>query len=185
MPSSKFSTDSFKSALTGGGARANQFMVQLSFPAFAADAKAVNASQFLVTAAELPGQSIGKTGTMYRGREIKLAGDRTFAPWTVTVINDASFNIRRSLEKWMNGINGLVDNSGYLSPFDYQVDVTVTQLDRNNVELKSYQLYDCMPVDLSPIQLDFSTNDTIEEYTVTFEIQDFETDFPGISGQAQ
>lgn len=185
MPSSKFSTDSFKSALVGGGARANQFMVQLSFPAFAADAKAVNASQFLVTAAELPGQSIGKTGTMYRGREIKLAGDRIFAPWTVTVINDASFNIRRSLEKWMNGINGLVDNSGYLSPFDYQVDITVSQLDRNNAELKTYQLYDCMPIDLSPIQLNFALNDSIEEYTVTFEIQDFETDFPGISGQAQ
>lgn len=85
----------------------------------------------------------------------------------------------------MNGINGLVDNSGYLSPFDYQVDITVSQLDRNNAELKTYQLYDCMPIDLSPIQLNFADNDSIEEYTVTFEIQDFETDFPGISGQAQ
>lgn len=185
MPSSKFNTDAFKSALTGGGARANQFTVALTFPTFAMDGNAVGQSQFLVTAAELPGQSIGKTGTFYRGREIKLAGDRTFAPWTITIINDASMNIRRSLEKWMNGINGLVDNSGYLSPFDYQVDVTVTQLDRNNSEIKSYILYDVMPVDLSPIGLNFADNDSIEEYTVTFEIQDFETDFPGVSGQAK
>lgn len=185
MAYSKFNTDSFKSALTGGGARANQFVVALTFPAFAMDGNAVNQSQFLVTAAELPGQSIGKTNTYYRGREIKIAGDRSFAPWTITVINDASMNIRRSLEKWMNGINGLVDNSGYLSPFDYQVDLTVTQLDRNNSEIKSYILYDVMPIDLGAITLNFADNDSIEEYQVTFEIQDFETDFPGISGQAR
>ncbi len=186
MAASKFSVDSYKSALTGGGARANQFAVQLSFPTFAMDTKAVTASQFLVTAAELPGQTIGITNnTMYRGRQVKLAGDRTFAPWTITVINDASFNIRRALEKWMNGINGLVDNSGYLSPFDYQTDLVVTQLDRNNNELKTYKLYDCMPVDLGAIQVSFDSNDTVEEYSVTFEIQDFETDFPGVSGQAR
>lgn len=185
MPTSRFNTDSFKSALTGGGARANQFMVQLTFPSFAMDGRAVSASQFLVTAAELPGQSVGKTGTMYRGREIKLAGDRQFNDWTITVINDAAMDIRRSLERWMNGINGLVDNSGYLSPFEYQVDLTVTQLDRNNNELKSYILYDCMPIDLGAIQLSFDSNDRIEEYNVTFTIQDFETDFPGVSGQAR
>lgn len=185
MPSSTFAVDSFKAALTGGGARANQFMVQLTFPAFALDGVAISQSQFLVTAAELPGQQIGKTNTFYRGREVKLAGDRTFAPWTITVINDAQMNIRRSLERWMNGINGLIDNSGYLNPFEYQVDVTVSQLDRNNEELKTYILYDVMPVDLSPIQVNFGDNDRIEEYTVTFEIQDFETDFPGVSGQAR
>lgn len=181
---SQFSTDSFKTALTGGGARGNQFVVSLSFPFFAMDSNAVNASQFLVTAAELPGQTIGKTGTMYRGREIKLAGDRTFAPWTITVINDASMNIRRSLEKWMNGINGLYDNSGYLDPFSYQVDLSVTQLNRNNDDLKTYILRDAMPLDLQPIQLNFNDNDSIEEYQVTFEFQYFETDFPSISGQA-
>lgn len=182
---SKFNTDSFKSALTGGGARANQFVVALTFPDFANDGNAILQSPFLVTAAELPGQTIGKTGTFYRGREIKLAGDRTFAPWTITVINDASMNIRRSLERWMNGINGLVDNSGHLSPFQYQKDLTVTQLDRNNVEIKSYILYDCMPVDLGAIRLSFNDNDSVEEYQVTFEIQDFETDFQGVSGQAK
>lgn len=182
---STFNTDSFKSALTGGGARANQFVVQLTFPSFAMDGNAVQQSQFLVTAATLPGQSIGKTGTHYRGREIKLAGDRTFSAWTITVINDASMNIRRSLERWMNGINGLVDNSGFLSPFEYQVDLTVTQLDRNNAELKSYVMYDCMPIDLGEINLSFDSNDQIEDYQVTFEMQDFETDFPGVSGQAR
>lgn len=185
MTTSRFNTDSFKSALTGGGARANQFVVTMTFPPFADSASATNQVQFLVTAAELPGQSIGKTNTFYRGREIKLAGDRSFAPWTATIINDASMNIRRALEKWMNGINGLVDNSGYLSPFDYQRDLTVTQLDRNNEELKQYILYDAMPVDLGAIRLNFSDNDSVEDYTVTFEIQDFETDFPGVSGQAR
>ena len=185
MASSRFNTDAFKTALTGGGARANQIMVQLTFPTMATDGNAINQSQFLVTAAELPGQTIGKTNTFYRGREIKLAGDRTFQPWNISVINDHSMNIRRSLERWMNGINGLVDNSGYLSPFDYQVDITVTQLDRNNNELKTYILYDCMPIDLGAIQLRFDDNDNVEEYTVTIEMQDFETDFPGVSGQAR
>ena len=185
MPVSTFNTDAFKAALVGGGARANQFMVQLTFPAFAMDGNALQQSQFLVTAASLPGQSIGKTGTMYRGREIKLAGDRTFSPWRITVVNDTSMSIRRALERWMNGINGLVDNSGYTSPSDYQVDLTVTQLDRNNAEIKSYILYDAMPVDLGDISLNFKDNDSIEEYDVTFEIQDFETDFPGVSGQAR
>lgn len=186
MPTSTFNTDSFKAALIGGGARPNQFVVQLNFPAFAQSANAVQQSQFLVTAASLPGQSIGKTGTYYRGREIKLAGDRTFAPWTVTVINDTYMNIRTSLEMWMNGINGLVDNSGYTSPFDYQVDVQVTQLDRNNIDLKTYVLHNVMPIDLGEVQLDFASNDTVETYNVTFEMQDFETtDFAGVSGQAR
>lgn len=184
MPSSVFNCDSFKSALTGGGARVNQFMVQLTFPDFAITGNAGNQAPFLVTAASLPGQKIGKTGTMYRGREIKLAGDRNFDSWTITVINDASMDIRRAFETWMNGINGLVDNSGWLSPFDYQRDLTVTQLDRNNNQLKTYQLYDCMPVDLGEIRLNFNDQDTIGEYTVTFEMQDFETDFPGVTGLA-
>ena len=185
MITSRFNTDSFKTALTGGGARPNQFMVQLNFPAFAMDSTATSASQFLVVAAELPGQTIGKTGTMYRGREIKLAGDRSFDPWRIRVINDSGMHIRRSLERWFNGINGLEDNSGYLSPFDYQVDLLVTQLDRNNVPLKQYIMHDAMPVDLGAIALDFATNDTVEEYDVTFEIQDFSTDFPPVSGQAR
>lgn len=185
MASSTFNTDSFKAALTGGGARANQFVVQLTFPSWASDGNAVQQSQFLVTAASLPGQQIGKTGTFYRGREIKLAGDRTYSPWQITVINDASMNIRRSIERWMNGINGLVDNSGFTNPADYQVDVSVTQLDRNNNEIKTYILYDVMPLDLGDIQVSFDSNDRIEEYNVTFEIQDFETDFPGVSGQAR
>ena len=108
---------------------------------------------------------------------MKIAGDRVFDDWRITVINDASMSIRRAIERWMNGINGLLDNSGYLNPFEYQANLTVTQLDRNNQELKTYILRDCQPIDLSEISLDFSSNDTVEEYQVTFSVQDFITDF--------
>ena len=185
MPVSKFSTDNFKAALIGGGARPNQFVVTLTFPPFAQDGNAANTAQFLVTAASLPGQRIGTTNnTIYRGRQIKVAGDRVFEDWRITVINDASMSIRRALERWMNGINGLLDNTGRLNPFDYQANLTVTQLDRNNQELKTYIMRDCMPIDLSEIQLDFSSNDTVEEYQVTFAVQDFITDFnpAGLAG---
>lgn len=183
-----FNTDTFKTQLTGGGARPNQFLVSLTFPSFVTDrvSSAVSAAPFLVNAASLPGQSIGKTGTMYRGREIKLAGDRDFAPWRIRVLNDHEMIIRNCLERWMNGINGLRDNSGYLSPFSYQTDLTVVHLDRNNNPLRSYTLYDAMPIELGEIGLDFGNNNTVEEYDVTFEIQHFEADaFNGISGQAR
>lgn len=189
---SVFNTDVFKATLTGGGARPNQFAVALSFPAFVVAAAtttaaiAATASQFLVTATSLPGASIGKTGTMYRGREIKLAGDRSFEPWRCTVINDSEMNIRHALEVWSNGINGLIDNSGYLSPFDYQVDATLSHLDRNNNVLRSYTMVQIMPVDIGEIQLNFGANDQVEEYDVIFEIQSFYINdaVDGYSGQA-
>lgn len=173
-----FNVDQFKAAMVGGGARANQFFVALSFPTYVTLGGAASAqAAFLVNAATLPGSIVQPTIVPYRGREVKFAGERIFQPWTITVMNDVSFNIRNSLEKWMAGINGLADNTGRTNPRDYQTNLTVTQLDRNNNPLKIYTLHSAFPVDLGDIQLNYGDNDTIESYTVTFHYQHYTTAF--------
>jgi hypothetical protein len=173
-----FNVDQFKAAMIGGGARANQFFVALSFPTYVTLGGAATAqAAFLVNAAALPGSIVQPTIVPYRGREVKFAGERIFQPWTITVMNDVSFNIRNSLERWMAGINGLQDNTGRTNPRDYQTNLTVTQLDRNNNPLKIYTLASAFPVDLSDITLNYGDNDTIEQYTVTFQYQHYTTSF--------
>lgn len=169
-----FSVNTFKSSLTNGGARPNQFLVQLTFPTYApTGALAVTKSSFLVSVAELPGQTVNPAIVQYRGREVKFAGDRVFAPWTITVLNDSNFTIRNSLEQWMDGMDDYEGKFGRLSPRDYQTDLAVIQLDRNGAELKTYILKDAMPVDLSPVALDFGANDQISTFTVTWQYQHF------------
>lgn len=173
-----FNVDQFKAALIGGGARANQFFVTLNFPSFVTLGSAATAqAAFLVNATTLPGSVVNPARVAYRGREVKLAGERVFQPWQITVLNDVSFNIRNQLEKWMAGMNDLVDNTGKTNPREYQANVTVTQLDRNNNPLKIYTLASAFPVDISDIQLSYGDNDTIETYTVTFEYQHYTTSF--------
>lgn len=171
-----FNVDQFKAAMIGGGARANQFFVTLNFPSYVTLGSAASAqAAFLVNAATLPGSIVNPTIVPYRGREVKFAGERIFQPWTVTIMNDVSFNIRNSLEKWMAGMNGLVDNTGRTNPREYQANLVVTQLDRNNNPLKIYTLASAFPVDLGDIQLNYGDNDTIESYTVTFQYQHYTT----------
>ena len=173
-----FNVDQFKANMTGGGARANQFFVTLSFPTYVptGNPAALQAS-FLCSATSLPGSVVNPTIVQYRGREVKFAGERTFAPWTVTIMNDVSFNIRNSLESWMAGMNGLGDNTGVTQPSQYQRNIFVTQLDRNNNPLKVYELKSAFPVDLSEIALSYGDNDTIETFTCSFQYQHFETKF--------
>ena len=176
-----FSVDQFKSNMTGGGARANQFFVALSFPDYVgAGAAASVQGAFLCSATTLPGSVVNPTIVQYRGREVKFSGERTFAPWTVTIMNDVSFNIRNAVEKWMAGMNGLQDNNGFTNPFVYSKNINVTQLDRNNNPLKLYELKSAFPVDMSEIALSYGDNDTIETYTVTFQYQHFDTKFDNI-----
>lgn len=171
-----FNVDAFKSTLTNGGARPNQFAVQLSFPTFVGGAAAAVAkSPFLVTVAELPGQVINPASVYYRGREVPLAGDRVFAPWTITVLNDAELSIRTSIEQWMNGIEDLANKTGRQSPVEYQRDLDVFQLDRNGNVLKTYKLVNAFPVELSPVALDFQANDQISSFQVTWRYQHFES----------
>ena len=172
--STVFNVERFKSALTNGGLRPNQFAVQLSFPTYVGDAAtAVQKSPFLVNIAELPGQIINPAIVLYRGREVKFAGDRIYAPWTITVLNDSQMSIRTGIEQWMNGMEDLQTKIGRLNPAEYQRNVDIFQLDRNGNTLKAYTLLDAFPVDLSPVALDFGANDQISTFTVTWQYQSF------------
>ena len=171
-----FNVERFKSALTNGGARPNQFAVQLSFPTYVTGAAlAVARAPFLVSVAELPGQTVNPAIVQYRGREVKFVGDRVYAPWTITVLNDAEMSIRTAMEQWMNGMEDYANKFGRLQPSEYQRDMQVFQLDRNGNALKSYNIINGFPVDLSPVALDFGANDQISSFTVTFQYQHFTT----------
>ena len=169
-----FNVERFKSALTNGGARPNQFAVQMSFPTYVANAQlAVARAPFLISVAELPGQTVNPAIVQYRGREVKFVGDRIYAPFTMTVLNDSEMSIRTALEQWMGGMEDYVGKFGRLQPSEYQRDMQVFQLDRNGNALKSYNIANAFPVDLSPVGLDFGANDQISSFTVTFQYQHF------------
>ena len=169
-----FNVERFKSALTNGGARPNQFAVQMSFPTYVAGAQlAVARAPFLISVAELPGQTVNPAIVQYRGREVKFVGDRIYAPFTMTVLNDAEMSIRTGLEQWMGGMEDYVGKFGRLQPSEYQRDMQIFQLDRNGNALKSYSIANAFPVDLSPVGLDFGANDQISSFTVTFQYQHF------------
>lgn len=163
--------DAFKANLIGGGARANQFMVQLAFPAFLQSVAGIAAykGQFLCKAAQLPASTIDKTAVQYRGRAVNFAGERTFAPWRIQVINDTDFQLRNAFEAWMNGINNHRDNTGRTNATSYQVNLNVFQLDRNGGIIKGYQFVDAFPVECSAIEMSFDNNNEIETFDVTFE----------------
>ena len=169
-----FNLEAFKASLTNGGARPNQFQVTLTFPGYVGlTGIAVNRAPLLVSVAELPGQTVNPAIVQYRGREVKFAGDRIFAPWTITVLNDSDMSIRSAIEQWMDGMDDYTEKFGRLRPSEYQADLTVEQLDRNGEVLKTYVLQDAMPVDLSPVALDFGANDQISSFTVTWQYQHF------------
>ncbi len=161
----------FKSRLSGGGARPNLFEVELAFPDAVSIANDVlQKSRFLVKAAALPTSTIAPVDIPFRGRILKVAGDRTFETWTVTVINDTDFPIRSAFEKWMNAINKLDDATGLTNPESYQKDAQVHQLDRDGSVLRSYKFWDIYPTNISTIDLSYETTDTIEEFTVEFQV---------------
>ena len=112
----------------------------------------------------------------FRGRQLQMAGDRTFEPWTVTIINDTDFGTRNAMERWMNGINGHQANTGLVNPVDYQADLIVEQLDRDGQSIKTYNFRGCFPTLVSAIDVNYETNDQIEEFTVEFQIQYWESD---------
>jgi hypothetical protein len=105
-----------------------------------------------------------------------MAGDRTFEPWTVTILNDTDFVIRNAMERWMNGINGHQSNTGLVNPVDYQADLIVEQLDRDGESVKTYNFRGCFPTNVSAIDVNYETNDVIEEFTVDFQVQYWESD---------
>lgn len=160
----------FKANLQGGGARANQFRVVLAFPNYVTGGVVVGQqAQFLCKSAQLPGATVENIPVNYRGRVVNIAGERTFQPWTVTIINDTNFSIRNAMEQWQNGVQNLTSTLGRVNPRDYQVDLSVYQLDRNGATVKEYKFVDAYPTTIGPIELSYDTTNAIEEFTVEFQ----------------
>jgi len=175
-----FNVSQFRSNLIYDGARPNLFEVGLNFPTLVSDG--ITSSQkalFLVKSAQLPGSSLGTIPMYYFGRELKMAGNRTFTDWTVTIINDEDFAIRNSFEVWMGKINshaGNVRASLANTPLGYTSDSTVTQYGKDGSILKQINIVGMFPIDISPIDLSWDQNDAIEEYQVTFAYQYWTSD---------
>ncbi len=173
----------FKSKLIGGGARPNLFEVELTTLPDGVTGWDADSFQFLCKAAALPAQTIASIDVPFRGRIFKVAGDRTIDTWTVTVINDEDFVLRTAFENWTQQIADLSTNLGATDPSAYMTNAKVYQLGRGsskastnssgneNVVLKEYEFIDIFPTSVSAIDLSYDTGDTIEEYTVEFQVQ--------------
>ena len=167
--------DTFKANLLGGGARANQFKVTITPPTGIPIGLDVRRTSFLVRASSLPALTLGEIPIPFRGRTIHIAGDRPeFEPWTTTFMNDTDFMIRNAMERWSNGINDLANNTGVVAPADYQTDLTVEQLDRDDTVLKSYIFRSAWPTSVGAIELTNEAADAIETFEVTWRYQHFE-----------
>ena len=174
----------FKSKLIGGGARPNLFEVEFTtLPTNVVSNWDAEIFSFMCKAANLPAQNIASIDIPFRGRIFKVAGDRTIDTWTVTVINDEDFRFRTAFENWTQQIANLNDNMGTTDPSAYMTNAKVIQLGRgsekssqnsggaNNVALKEYEFVDIFPTNVSAIDLSYDTGDTIEEFTVEFQVQ--------------
>ena len=181
----------FKAALIGGGARANLFEVELTtLPAgISWDA---DSFRYMAKAATLPASNIANIDVPFRGRIFKIAGDRTIDPWTVTIINDEGFKLRNAFEEWTDLIAKLDNNLGATDPSAYMVNAKVYQLGRGsspssksntgtaNAVLKEYEFIDIFPTTVAAIDLSYDSTDTIEEFTVDFQVQSY--NFAGAGG---
>ena len=164
----------FKAHIIGGGARANQFRVTIFSPTFDIGLDLTKTS-FLCRASSLPAMSLTEIAIPFRGRSIYIAGDREFGdPWTTTFYNDTDFMIRNAMERWSNGINDLAESTGVISPADYQTDLTVEHLDRDDTVLKSYIFRSAWPTSVAEIALTSEAAGAIEEFDVTWRYQHFE-----------
>ena len=167
--------DDFKANLIGGGARANQFRVTITPPSGIAIGLDVRRASFLVRASNLPAQTLAEIAIPFRGRQIYIAGDREFAdPWSVTFLNDTDFMIRNAMERWSYGINDLADGTGVIAPSDYQTDLLVEQLDRDDTVLKQYIFRNAWPITVAQIDLTSDAATAIEEFEVSWRYQHFE-----------
>ena len=175
-----FNVAEFRANLIGDGARPNLFQVTLNFPTIAANGVAAGQkATFMAKTAQLPGSTIGTVPLYYFGRELKFAGNRSFTDWNLQIINDEDFSIRNSLESWMNSINshvGNLRNGSASNQSGYTVDATVSQYGKTGNVLKTYKFVGLFPLDIQPIELDWGSNDSIEEYGVTFAYQWWEAD---------
>ena len=169
----------FRTKMTGGGARSNLFEVSIEYPpelGLATNSDGAKADgEFLIKAAEIPASNLGNIPVPFRGRVLPVAGDRTFDPWTVTIINDTDFVIRDAMERWSNSINDIQTAQGTINPETYQKSATVKQLSRFGKKeddkiqvLREYNFVGIYPNVVSSIPLDYGATDQIEEFQVTF-----------------
>ena len=182
----------FKSKLQGGAARPNLFEVSIpSFPSAIADSwnSGDNGEngifKFLCKTANLPASIVAPINVPFRGRNLKVAGDKTFEPWQVTIINDEDFKLRTAFEKWSNILSKLDDNTGVTNPASYMTDAYVQQLGRGREKfsttnnggehsvLRTYKFYDIWPDNIGAIPLSYDSTNQIEEFTVSFQVQYF------------
>ena len=173
-----------KSAMIGGGARPNLFEVELTTLPGGIDWDADN-FRFMCKSANLPAQNIASIDVPFRGRTFKVAGDRTIDVWSITIINDEDFALRKSFEAWSELIAKLDNNLGATDPSAYMVNARVFQLGRgsvpssqsnsgdSNAVLAEYEFVDIFPTSVSQIDLSYDSSDTIEEFTVEFQVQSF------------
>jgi hypothetical protein len=164
--------DDFKGKLTGGGARANLFKATVNFGPVGGP---VELASFMCKAAQLPASIIAPITVPFRGRQLQIAGDRTFEPWTITIINDTNFSIRDPMERWMNTINGHTSNDGLTNPISYMADLAVEQLDKDGSAVKKYDFRGCFPTNVSAIEVSYDSENTIEEFTVEMQVQYWES----------
>ena len=176
--------DEFRANFIGGGARPNQFRVEIQAPPGISIGLDTRNATFLARTAALPSQALGVIELNFRGRRLRIAGDRDFPDaWTVTFLNDTNFGLRDAMERWMNGINDLVTGQGVTISSDYQADMRVHQLDRDDNVLKTYIFRNAWPESLGEIALDTGTVDAVEEFDVSWRYQHFEASgvSPGVS----
>lgn len=177
-----FTVDEFRSQLSGDGARPNLFQVQFTLPPFLGVNGAAQRMSFMCNTAQLPGSTLGTVQSYYFGREVKLAGNRTYPQWTVQVINDEDFTVRNAMERWHFAINSPVGNlrSPNAPQVDggYGTDATVLQFGKQGDVIKSYTFIGLFPIDISPIELNWGANDQIEEFALTFDYQYWVSDDP-------
>jgi len=178
-----FNVNEIRSQLTLGGARPTLFQVTIQNPANSvADIK----TPFMVQAAQIPAATLGTIEVGYFGRKVKLAGDRNFDVWTVTIMNDEDFLVRNAMEQWSNTINSFQGNLrgfGASSPLLYKSQAQVIQYSKTGVPIRTYNFDGIYPVEVSPIELDWNSQDTIELFTVTFQYDYWEVS-AGITGNA-
>ena len=177
----------FKTALGGGGVRPNLFEVRLdasNLTEFMGGVPAENLA-FMCKAAALPAQNVASIDVPFRGRQFKVAGDRTIDNWTITVINDENFAIRNAMERWSQSIVDLATNQGQIAPTNYMSSADVFQYSRQKGDgesvgvLKQYKFVDIFPITVGDIALSYESGDTIEEFDVEFAGNNIEIFSPG------
>ena len=165
--------DDMKAKLVGGGARPNLFKVTMAFPSYVT--ANVELASYMCKATSMPASTIAPIAVPFRGRQLQIAGDRTFDPWSVTIINDTDFNVRNSFEQWMNGINQHKQNTGLTQPSSYMADMIVEQLDKDGTTEKTYNIRGTFPTNLGAIELSYENENAIEEFEVELQIQYWES----------